>query len=395
MDSSNKYNLIYEFINSYDDMVSTLTEYKMTLKSNNEYYLIKYNSNEVLEYNPEQNKYFNEFLRFFRGMIYNKNTNKIVCYGLDGKLNIEDFKKVNDYNNIYIEESIDGTLINLFYDNDEWNVSTKGSINAKKSFWYSNQSFYNLFIEAWNKYYKDFDELNKDYCYSFVLMHPNNQIVTYYKNPELRLLQIRDMNNFNLIGNHLKIDTPQKLDLISNNYNELNKLVNNLSYELEGFMLYSSNKLDRVKLKNKNYSNVKELKGNYRKILFRLVELNNNDTEKLNELLIYFPFYKHNLDRFLFFKKRFIGSLFYLYNKTKKQYKYIDYPNHISKYIYLLHNKYINNIKDKNIKKSINKKDCIDLFESLKVNEQINIIINHKNYIKKTEYNNLNEQRDY
>ena len=54
--------------------------------------------------------------------------------------------------------------------------------------------------------------------------------------------------------------------------------------------------------------------------------------------------------------------------------KYIDYPKHISKYIYMLHNKYVNNIKDHNIKKSINKKDCIDLFESLSINEQINIV---------------------
>ena len=186
MDNSNKYNLIYEFINSYEKMQNTLEEYKITIKSTDEYDLIKYNSNEILEYNPEQKKYFYEFLRFFRGMIYNKKTKKIVCYGLDGKLNINDFKENNNYNDITIEESIDGTLINLFYDNNQWNVSTKGSINAKKSYWYSNQSFYNLFIEAWNKYYSNldetntnFDELNKEYCYSFVLMHPNNQIVTY------------------------------------------------------------------------------------------------------------------------------------------------------------------------------------------------------------------------
>jgi len=101
---------------------------------------------------------------------------------------------------------------------------------------------------------------------------------------------------------------------------------------------------------------------------------------------IFWIIYTFNLELFLLIKKRFIGSLFYLYNKTKKQYQHIDYPKHISKYIYMLHNKYIEN-KSNNIKKSINKKDCINLFESLTVEEQIRIINNHKKYINNMEYN--------
>ena len=151
-------------------------------------------------------------------------------------------------------------------------------------------------------------------------------------------------------------------------------------------MLFSKDKQERVKLINCKYLNVKKIKGNHKKILYRIVDLYNNDKDKLDELLKYFPFYNNNLELFLLIKKRFIGSLFYLYNKTKKQYQHIDYPKHISKYIYMLHNKYIEN-KSNNIKKSINKKDCINLFESLTVEEQIRIINNHKKYINNMEYN--------
>ena len=59
----------------------------------------------------------------------------------------------------------------------------------------------------------------------------------------------------------------------------------------------------------------------------------------------------------------------------------IDYPNHISKYVYTLHNQYIDNIKNNN-KKSIKKQDCIDLFDKCNIYEQINIIKNHDKYIR-------------
>ena len=87
----NNYNLMYEFVNSYKSMISTLEEYNMIYKIHNEYIIIKYDSNVIKDYNKEQLEYYNNFLRYFRGLIYNKNTNKIVCYGLDGKLNYDTF----------------------------------------------------------------------------------------------------------------------------------------------------------------------------------------------------------------------------------------------------------------------------------------------------------------
>ena len=375
-------NLMYEFLNSYDDMISKFKEYDMVLKSYNNHLLIKYDSNKVNNYNKEQLEYYNNFLRYFRGVIINEKNKKLVCYGLDGKVNYDLFINKNKYEDIIIEESLDGTLINVFYDNEQWNISTKGCSNAKKAYWYSRYSFYELFIQAWNKYYENFDELNKNNCYSFILMHPKNQIVTYYKEPQLRLLQIRDMNNYNIIDNHLsEIQNPQKLDLIANDYNSLKELVDSLSYELEGIMIYSKDRSQRLKIKNKKYLNVKNLKGNYRNIMYRIIDLYINNSNELEELFKYFPFYKNHLNKYIYIKKRFIGSLFYLYNKTKKQNIYIDYPNHISKYVYILHNQYINNIKNNN-KKSIKKQDCIDLFNKCNIYEQINIIKNHDKYIR-------------
>ena len=385
MDSSNNYNSMYEFINSYDNLDKNIEKYKMTKKDHNNYILLKYNSVNVNEYNKEDIEKYNNLLRSFRGLIVNKNENKIVCYGLDGKINnYDNFKLNNNFNDIIIEESIDGTLINLYYD-EQWNISTKSCYDAKKSYWYSRYSFNELFLDAWKNYYDDFEELNKECTYSFVLMHPNNQIVTYYQKPELRLLQIRNMKDFSFVENSLKIESPKKLDLICNNYEELNKIVHSYSYELEGLMLYSKDKKQRFKLQNNKYLNVKNIKGNYRKVIYRIIDLYNNDQDKLNELLEYFPHYNNNLNKFLYIKKRFIGSLFYLYNKTKKQYKYVQYPNHISKYVYMLHNKYIENVKN-NVKRSINKKDCMDLFDSLDINEQINVVNKHNNYINTTEY---------
>ena len=78
-------------------------------------------------------KYDDSAVRACRGLILDKNTKKIVCQSNSGTLNFEEFITKVPINKCVIEENLEGTLINLYYHNNRWNVSTKFCINAENS----------------------------------------------------------------------------------------------------------------------------------------------------------------------------------------------------------------------------------------------------------------------
>ena len=120
-------------------------EYHMKVKYTQDLYLIKY----MRDFGADVN---NDFVRHCRGVIFEKDSNppKPVCYPLSGGVNYQLFKKFNPFERVRVEESVDGTMINVFYYKDEWRVATKGCIGAKRSRWGSSKSFYTMFNEACN-----------------------------------------------------------------------------------------------------------------------------------------------------------------------------------------------------------------------------------------------------
>ena len=69
-------------------------------------------------------------------------------------------------------------MVNVFWDKtaDEWNINTKSCIGARCS-WNSDKTFRFLFLDAMNEQQMEFEHLNKEYCYSFVLQHPENKML--------------------------------------------------------------------------------------------------------------------------------------------------------------------------------------------------------------------------
>ena len=140
----------------------------------------------------------NKLTKYLRGIIVDKNTLDILFYGLDKGIDYDEFKELNNDFNITIEESVDGTMINLFYYNDSWRVSTKTMINAADSKYYSQRSFLDLFMEAKGEF--NFDSLNKRCSYTFVLVHPENRIVVKYNKSELVHINTRNMDTLELVN---------------------------------------------------------------------------------------------------------------------------------------------------------------------------------------------------
>ena len=161
---------------SFDSAKNVLTSspYNLKVTENNE------DNTFMISYNKDSEK-TNDFINECRGIILEKDTNKVVCYTFNRKHNSTFLKDelLNNWDACKFYESIDGTQIKLYYYNDKWNVSTTRCIQAKNAYWYSKKSFEELFKEA--SFGLDYSKLNKDYCYSFVLKHKENRIVNRYE----------------------------------------------------------------------------------------------------------------------------------------------------------------------------------------------------------------------
>ena len=115
-------------------------------------------------------------------------------------------KKYKCDDNIYIDEYIDGTLIHLFYDDriDSWEIASKGAVGGKYSLGKNQSTLRNLFIESLTResYSKENDlstislleYFPKNYCFTFTLLHPENEIVYLLDYPMLYLSAVYDIN---------------------------------------------------------------------------------------------------------------------------------------------------------------------------------------------------------
>ena len=316
----------------------------------------------MLCYKRNNNFDKHSFLNECRGIILEKNTNKIVCYTLPkiNKINIMEDSISTEINNsisnnteisnnfdwskVSVEESIDGTHLRLFYYNDKWCVSTTRMIDANKSKWGNRKSYYDMFMDAYENCKDEIfnlDNLNKDYCYGFVLQHPDNEIVIEYNKASLVHVVTRSLKSENFLE-ELDIDIgcpkPKKYDIDS--YTRLLKICYlEEEFETEGYVIVDENR-NRYKIKSKNYISYKELKGNYSDELFHFFILRKDS--KVQEYLYKFP---KNLNKYNLFEtyfRKMIKSIHteylnkYVFKVTKEVTKNF-YPT-----IKTLHNQYMN-----------------------------------------------------
>jgi hypothetical protein len=314
-------------ITDYNILKSILesSPYNLKIKEDNNLFLI----------HTQDNSDFNlKIVNECNGIILDKNTFKIICYTFNKCIDSNALDTSLDYNNLYFETALEGTLIRLYFYNDTWNLSTKKTINASKSKWLSNKSYAELFYESLTD--NIINNLNQNYCYSFIITHPENVFVVNYTEKILYHISTRDMNTLNEISIDIGIKQIEKI-FISNDMlpDILGKLLtdNNLLYE--GILLIDIN-YNRQKLRTAIYTKAKLLWGNTNNRFYRYLELR-KDTNLLNEYLTYM-----NQDRYNFINYENIVSQ--LASDILGCYlgKYIDKNNNklpffFNKIIYKLH----------------------------------------------------------
>jgi hypothetical protein len=261
--------------------------------------------------------------------------------------------------NLLVEELVEGTMINVFYhkpngqeDGAEWDLATKSCVGAKIVFHsFANKpkpnepnepnatinepnetnatinepnetneaneainepkkTFRRMFLECMNESGLEFDALQKDCCYSFVMQHPNNHIVRSISKPTLYLIAVYKADNENLVveeqcrDEHLarinsntntNTNTNEKtlvrlplqftdvdLRVLQDIYTSLNA-----PYDFPGLVCRERSTGARFKFRNPNYERAKNLRGSEAKLQFQYLSLRQQG--KVNEHLNLYP----------------------------------------------------------------------------------------------------------
>ena len=347
---TNYYNFLKENnINNVDSLKEFISKdiYKLKFKEDNQLILI---------YNNHDSNISEYIVRFFNGVIIDKLTLKIVCYTFD---------KCNDENNInsdlmnndvMIQPVYEGTLIRLFYYNNEWKLSTKKMINAFNAKWASEKSFGDMFVEIFGieNFNDDFLNnlsLNKNYCYSFLMGHNENNIIQNNYN------YIIHLNTVDLSNND-EIDFTFQKEIISTikHINEYGSIMINMNKdELEshikvikndnglneiGYMLINKNNNNKQKFMKHNYIKIRELWGNTNNRLFRYLHLRKNP-DKLKK---YLEIFKNDKQQFLDYENYLMNVATFILNIYRNRHiskQITKVPFYIRDIIYKVHGLYL------------------------------------------------------
>jgi hypothetical protein len=192
-----------------------------------------------------------------RGLILHKDTFDIISMPFERFFGHDDFysSKLN-WGSTIVMEKRDGTLMQVYWDeyDNQWRISTMFSEGEEE---FRGTSFKLMFIQLMNKYGSSFELFNKGCTYIFELTSPANKVVVTYKEPELRLIGMRDLGNLRemsfeqlkFYANKIKVPIVETFSFCS--LAECLETFKNMSFNFEGYVAFDG--FNRIKIKNPAY----------------------------------------------------------------------------------------------------------------------------------------------
>jgi len=326
--------------------------------------------------------------------VISNSENKVVCYSppksIDYNVFVEKYPCVNE--DIVCQEFIEGTMVNVFWDTVAglWEISTKNTVGATSKFYkkLESKSFRQMFFDALRDSGLSLDILDVNYCYSFVLQHPENRIVVPFNKSSLYLVAIYSIN----YETKLNEDKSNRTDIIVyahdiydsraqsffsrtticfpkfytvDSYSSLiDKYASQTTpYTTVGIVFYNKKTGERAKVRNPNYENVRQLRGNHPKLQFNYLTLRHDG--KVTDFLNIFPEHKSEFMKFRDQIHAFTHTLFqnYVNCYIKKEKPLGDYGEQYKTHMFNIHNIYKTELKEK--KMIVNNRVVIDYVNKL------------------------------
>lgn len=252
----------------------------------------------------------------------------------------------------------EGTMIVVFHSHGKWNVSTRKCLDAKQSMWIKDKSYYDLFMSAVDGKFQ-LDDLDKDNCYQFILLHHlNKNIVSYddagpnYKTVVLAITTkkytlervdyyINDKIVYPVEYKYNNLfDLIDQLKLVSND-DEKNKSVSTEGIILE--YVNDKNELTLLKIQTDVYKYIASIKPNTSKPMAMFIE-----AYQKNALGNLAPYFSSRCDIIIStvnnaFKimATELTSLYHMTNNKNNDDLYNNFPKSYKDIRYIIHGKYL------------------------------------------------------
>jgi hypothetical protein len=308
-----------------------------------------------------------------RSVIVNSN-GKVVGFAPPKSMPCDDFiKKYSEIKSeIVAQEFIEGTMINIFWDNSigingGWEISTRNTVGATSSFYKGpkTKNFRDMFLEASKSCGLLLDNLEKENCYSFVLQHPENRIVVPFKKSQLYLVAVYSIHNeqdnisvtvndvndfvdvFHALNTTVQFPRIYKFEKYSELIDKYASM--NTSYNILGVVLYNKITGERSKIRNPVYEQIRNLRGNQPKLQYQYLSLRKEG--KVGEFLKFYPENKKEFSAYRDQLHLFTETLFsnYISCYIKKAKPLILFTDQYRTHMFNLHKKYLNELKEQKL----------------------------------------------
>ena len=372
--------IYYDIVSEFSQSSNTRLEQK-EISSENSNSLKKEekeeNFNKNSEVLPTKDPLIADIEKSCRSYIFEKSTllpiatqfNKII-YNNDA---IEYLNKV-DWKQVVVQPCYEGTMLLVYHHNNKWYISTRRCLDSSNSKWVKNKSYKEMFYEAIEGKMK-LDDLNKNYCYHFILVYYKNRNIVSYSNLGKEYKEVyhamttekytlKEVVENNLSEKILTVDTLQfnNLESVITSLLETNERnIRNTKISTEGYIfkvyegeLYKS-PFTILKIQTQIYQKLIKMKPNNSNIYQSCLELYQKD--KLLEFLPYFSSIANGgIQRYNKAMRTISREILDLYHCTRQKRNpeiYYNLTDEYRKVLYNIHGVYIE-LRDNDYKKNDN-----------------------------------------
>lgn len=279
----------------------------------------KYPNLVQLKYSQLESKMSKRIVQECRGLILDEaNDWAIVCYPFDKFFNYSESNAAKlNWNNSEIFEKLDGSLMMLYFYDNQWIVASSGLPDATG---YVKNQDYTLKDLFWKIWQEEKYEMPKDVssCYMFEMTDPSTKILVPYEKGSITLIGARNLKSLkeysidevaNKEWRKVKRYPLKSLEELVEDCKGLNPM------KCEGFVV-CDNEFKRVKMKSPQYVKLNLLHGADEKLtdryLIDIIQANEGD-----EFLVYFENYRSRYNELKIKYQNLIVELEKLYKEVK------------------------------------------------------------------------------